>query len=157
MKLNIGSGRLRFPGFTNLDCTQIIDGNGKEMVDLIIDLEKEKLPYEDNSVEKIKVDNVLEHVSNLKGLLNECHRVFQPGGILSGIVPVAGSEVAFGDPTHVRFFNKRTFDYFTGHAGYDESKPSHPRYADYGYLSWNYVGPLVVENDLIWFKLTPIK
>lgn len=156
-KLNIGSGRLRINGYINIDRTQIVDGNGDKTVDIVMNIETEKLPFSDNSVDEIRVDNVLEHLVDLRFVLNECHRVLKPGCSLSGCVPLAGTDIDFGDPTHVRHFNKKTFGYLCGQAGWtDEKKPKHPKYADYGYLSWNMVD-LVQEGDMLSFILSPNK
>jgi len=157
VKLNIGSGRLLFPGFTNIDRTQIIDGNGKQIVDIVMNVEKEPLPFMVNSVDEILIDNVLEHLKELRYVLNECHRVLKEDGVLSGCVPMAGTDVDFGDPTHERHFNLKTFSYFCGQANWTEDKkPSHPKYADYGYLAWESLD-LRHEGDLIHFKLRPRK
>lgn len=156
IKLNIGSGRKLFTGFTNIDIIQFVDGNGKEIVDVVMDIEKDKLPYEDDSVEFILIDNVLEHVENLRFVLNECHRVLKEDGILQGMVPVAGTEYDFRDPTHKRHFIKSTFSYFTGINPAMPSRPSHPKYADYGFLPW-YEIELKQEDLLIHFKLSPRK
>lgn len=156
-KLNIGSGRLRFTGFTNIDRTQIIDGKGEKMVDIVMNVEKEPLPYMANQVDEIMIDNVLEHIGELQFVLNECHRVLKEGGVMWGCVPVAGSEIDFGDPTHVRHFNLKTFGYFSGQAEWTEDKkPKHPKYADYGYLAWIMVD-IKQEGDLIHFKMSPNK
>ena len=156
-KLNIGSGRLSFTGFTNIDRTQIIDGTGKKVVDIVMNIEKDPLPYEENSVDEILIDNVLEHIAELRFVLNECHRVLKAGCILRGCVPAAGTDIDFGDPTHVRHFNLKTFGYFAGQAQWTEDKkPKHPKYADYGYLAWVMVD-IKQEGDLIHFKMSPNK
>lgn len=153
IKLNIGSGRIKHTGFTNIDCVQIIDGNGEKCVDIIMNIEKEKLPFDDNSVDEIIADAVLEHIGDLKFVLNECYRVLKHNGLLSGSVPNAGSDIDFRDPTHKRHFVKNTFNYFSGQAEWtNDKKPKHPRYADYGFLSWNLVN-LKLENDIIIFKM----
>jgi len=152
IKLNLGSGRRLIAGFINIDRVQIIDGNGKQIVDKVLDLEKEPIPYEDETITEILADAFLEHISNLKFLMNECHRVLIKGGILSGSVPVAGTDVDFRDPTHKRHFNKNTFMYFTGKADWNNEKPSHPRYADYGFKRW-ILKSLKQEGDIIYFKL----
>jgi len=156
IKLNIGCGRKQLTGFTNLDVMPYIDGNGKQIVDVVIDIEKEILPYKDNTVEEIRVDNVLEHVEELKFFLNECHRVLKEGGILKGVVPVAGTDYDFRDPTHKRHFIKSSFSYFTGQSVSKPNRPSHPKYADYGFLPWNQL-QLEQENNLIYFILSPRK
>ena len=156
IKINLGGGRLVKSGYTNIDIVQFVDGNGKEVVDIVMDVEKDPLPFDDSSVHEILADNVLEHFANLKFTLNECHRVLKEDGFIEGVVPVAGTDVAWRDPTHVRFFVKSTFGYFTGSNPAKPDRPSHPKYADYGYLPWNQL-ELKEENDLIYFKMSPRK
>lgn len=73
MKINLGSGRILKTGYINIDCTQIIDGNGRKCVDVVMDIEREPLPCEDNSVDEVFADNLLEHLGDLRFVLNECH------------------------------------------------------------------------------------
>lgn len=155
IKLNIGSGRLLFPGFTNIDIVGFIDGNGKEIVDKIMDIEKEPLPYKDKEVSEIKIDNVLEHIGELRFVMNECHRVLKDGGVMRGVVPVAGTRVDFKDPTHKRHFIWETFDYFTGTNPANTALPGHPKYADYGFKPWYMVRIIQSVDDLIYFEMTP--
>lgn len=51
----------------------------------------EKLPFPDNSVDKIYSSHVLEHFTRnqLDSLLQECKRILKPGGIFSVCVPNA--------------------------------------------------------------------
>lgn len=158
IKLNIGSGRQRVDGFTNIDMTQIIDGNNNKTVDIVMNIEKEPLPYQDDSVDEILIDNVLEHLVDLRFVMNECHRVLKKGCVMRGCVPMAGTDYDFKDPTHVRHFIPATFGYFCGESPVVEGRPAHPKYADYGYKSWikNKV-EVVHEGLLIDFELTPNK
>lgn len=156
-KLNLGSGRRLFKGFTNIDCIQIIDNNDKKLVDVVMDIDNEQLPYADNQIDEIIADNVLEHIENLKFVLNECHRVLKQDGTIRGCVPLAGTNLDFRDPTHKRHFVMATFDYFSGQAEWtNDKKPKHPRYADYGFLSWEIL-KLGEEEGLINFFMRPIK
>jgi len=157
VNINLGSGRLIIKGYINIDKTQIIDGRGNKTVDILLDIEKEKLPFEDNSVDRIKVDNVLEHVDELEFVLNECHRVLKKDGVITGIVPKAGTELDFSDPTHKRHFTRRTFSYFTGESLSHKDKPAHPKYADYGFKPWIQNDLQIQENDLIHFIMSPRK
>lgn len=156
VKINLGSGRLKMDDYINIDCVQVIDGNGDKTVDLVLDIEREHLPYKDNSMEEILADNILEHVGNLLFVLNECHRVLRMEGIIKGVVPAAGSEYDFKDPTHKRHFIAKTFTYFTGSADWNKEKPSHPRYADYGFKPWHLIS-LHEEKGLIHFMMHPRK
>jgi len=156
-KINLGSGRLNNFGWCNIDITQYTDKKGKDKVDIVMDVEKEKLPFEDNSIEKIQADNVFEHLGEgFIFALNECYRVLKKNGVLRGIVPMAGTPVDFMDITHKRHFIIESFNYICGKNLAMINRPSHPRYADYGVLPWNKVD-LLLEDDLIHFKLTPRK
>lgn len=52
-----------------------------------IDLEKDKLPYEDNSIDTILAFNLLEHIYNYSFLISEVYRILKPGGQVIGAVP----------------------------------------------------------------------
>lgn len=108
IKLNLGSGPHKKDGYVNIDSCEECDP------DLWLNLEKAKLPYEDGSVEEIIASHVLEHISKLIPLMNECNRVLKPGGYMKINVPVYPSIQAFQDPTHIRFFTDATFQYFVG-------------------------------------------
>jgi predicted SAM-dependent methyltransferase len=56
--------------------------------DIEVDITK-KLPYADNSVDKIRAEHVFEHISPPDGLrfLDECMRILKPGGKLRLCVP----------------------------------------------------------------------
>ena len=52
-----------------------------------IDLEKDKLPYGDASVDMVLAFNVLEHIYNYRHLFSEIKRVLKPGGRVLGAMP----------------------------------------------------------------------
>jgi SAM-dependent methyltransferase len=104
--LHIGCGRHKVPGALGLDITAMPG------VDVVLDLDKEKLPFANNSFELVMAHHVLEHLRNLPDVLGELHRVCQPGAIIDIVVPYYTCVGAFGDPTHVRFFTYRTLEHF---------------------------------------------
>ncbi|KKQ07245.1 MAG: hypothetical protein US19_C0051G0002 [Candidatus Daviesbacteria bacterium GW2011_GWB1_36_5] len=136
MKLNIGSGLTRIEGFTNVDRIQCIDDKGNKYTDIICDIEKEQLPFEDNSVSEIACYELLEHIENLIFVMNEMWRVLKPEGILKGKVPREGGRGALADPTHKRVFITDTFDYFTGVNRHNSFRPKRPGNADYNVKPW---------------------
>ena len=74
IKLELGAGDRRMPGWTGLDKTF--------MAEIRCDLEKESLPFEDSSVDEIYSSHFLEHFyhKDLVGhVLPECLRVLKPG------------------------------------------------------------------------------
>jgi SAM-dependent methyltransferase len=67
---------------------------------------------ETDSVEALRASHIVEHLVDLVGFINECHRVLVPGGELLVICPYQFSVAAWQDPTHVRAVNEVTFRYF---------------------------------------------
>lgn len=104
MKLNIGCGKKKIEGYINIDC--------QDSADVVLDLEKAVLPYDDNSVDLILASHVFEHIHNLIPLVNECYRVLKSGGVLNVAVPNVAFMEAFQDPTHCRFFTEFTWRYW---------------------------------------------
>lgn len=110
MKLNLGCGRHKLQGTTN------IDKSPKCNPEMLWDLEY-GLPanIRENSVEEIHTSHFLEHVENLIPLMNDCYRVLKPRGRFYITVPSGHNLVwAMRDPTHRRIFFDQTFMYFCG-------------------------------------------
>jgi len=78
IRLNLGCGGDKREGYINIDIRKSVEP------DLILDLENEGLPYNDNSVEEVVAQDFLEHISWKKAvwLLKEIYRVLRPEGIL---------------------------------------------------------------------------
>lgn len=81
-KLEIGSGRLRKPGFITSD----LDLHSDYPYDFVAGL-----PFPDESIDFIYAEHVFEHFSygDLTVLVSECHRVLRPNGVISVSVPDA--------------------------------------------------------------------
>lgn len=123
-KIDIGCGPDKRAGYIGLDIHDYSHLYEKDEFK-VVDLEAGVLPFCDNSAKTILADNVLEHIRNLVLLLNDCWRVLRPDGFFEIYVPRAGSEQSFKDPTHVRFFHEKTFQYFRGKRG-----------ENYGFKPW---------------------
>lgn len=104
--LHIGCGVHKMPGAVGLDITPLPG------VDVVLELGREKLPFDDNMFEIVYAHHVLEHITPLGDVLAELHRVCKAGAVIDVIVPYYTCVGAFGDPTHVRFFTYRTFEHF---------------------------------------------
>ena len=97
MKINIGSGFKRFDGFMNVD-----DDPGVNP-DFLVNLNKDKLPFEDHSIDEVIAHHILEHIGeNFIPLMIELYRVCKHGTIIDIRVPHHFHEVYINDPTHVR-------------------------------------------------------
>lgn len=107
MKLDIGCGKNKKEGFVGLDRVKI------KGVDIICNLDAEKIPLEENSVEEVFSMHFMEHVSDLLSVMEEVWRVCKDGAKVTLAVPYFTSVGAFRDPTHKQFFTYETFDHFT--------------------------------------------
>lgn len=94
IKINLGSGKKQYPGsgMINID----IKDFGQ---DYILNLEKDKLPFTDNSVDYIRADHFLEHLRDCKNALNESWRVLKKEGTMEIYVPYGLYENVFS-PVH---------------------------------------------------------
>ena len=135
-KLNIGCGNDYRDGFWNVDI-----GNCKK--DEEIDIAK-KLPFEDDYFDMVFAQHVLEHIPKERffEIFGEIHRVMAKGALLEFIVPVAGSDNYFTDPTHTMPFTPRTMDFLT------EGKPLRENGIIYGadYEFRELTQPAFVDN-----------
>ena len=94
MKINLGCGKWPLKGYVNIDN---IKGDG---VDIVADIME--LPFDDESVEEIIGIDVLEHIQDTLGLMQELYRVSKPNAICKFKVPYGASDDAWENPTHVR-------------------------------------------------------
>jgi len=96
MKLNLGSGKSKVEGFTNVDSIAF------EGVDVVHDLTVYPWPFEDGSVEEVLCSHFLEHLAARERVrfVNELHRVMVKGAKAQIIAPHWCSCRAYGDMTH---------------------------------------------------------
>jgi len=97
MKINIGSGDTKYDDYFTID----YDKNSNP--DYVVDLEKEKLPFEDNSVEVVIAHHIFEHLGEgYFHCLQELYRVCKHGAIIDVKVPHPRHDAYLADPTHRR-------------------------------------------------------
>lgn len=112
-KLNLGSGYSVLPGFINVDIYPLKDENGKDIIEVVHNLETYPWPFPDNSVSEVHSSHFLEHVHDLFSFFNELYRVMKVGAKALFIVPDGGSNRAWQDPTHVRPIFPQSFFYYS--------------------------------------------
>ncbi len=97
MKLNIGSGYVKVPGFLNVDHDPMVKP------DFLCDLENLSLPIPDSSVDEVYAHHIFEHIGpGFLPMMKELYRVCKHDAVLDIKFPHHRSEIWFGDPTHVR-------------------------------------------------------
>ncbi|MBF6327021.1 methyltransferase domain-containing protein [Nocardia transvalensis] len=77
-------------------------------VDVVADL-RNGIPFADNSFDRVFAVHVLEHLADFLPLVDECHRVLRPGGVLHVLSPWWRYVNAVADPTHLRLLDVQTF------------------------------------------------
>ena len=100
MNLNLGCGSKILEGYTNVDKYDYYN------CDIVHDLEKFPYPFENNSIDKILLSHVLEHIGQDPNIFNkiivEFYRICKPEALIEIIVPHPRHDDFIADPTHVR-------------------------------------------------------
>ena len=104
--LDLGCGKKKRPG------TIGVDHSDRHDADIVHDLNIFPYPFEMNSVDKIYIDNCLEHLDSPLKVMEEIHRILKLNGQLNIIVPYFRSRWAFIDPTHKTFYTVNSFAYY---------------------------------------------
>ena len=110
--LNLGCGSSPLPGFVNVD---IVEGEGIDAADL-----SKPWPWPDDSVDYVYASHVIEHLPDKIHTMNELWRVLRNGAAALIHVPTTEGSGAWQDPTHVSFWNRRSFLYFEDGSPYRE-------------------------------------
>lgn len=108
--LNVGCGRDRREGYVNIDIASLPE------VDVVASLGSQSLPFPDDTFTIALCRDILEHVEVVPAL-RELHRVTAPGGAVVVSAVHFTSRNLYADPTHIRGFSVRTFDFFVKDAG----------------------------------------
>ena len=141
MKINLGAGNSRIDGFVN------IDYDSKSNPDYCLNIEKDPLPFDDNSVDVVVAHHILEHLGEgYFYCLQELYRVCKHGATIDIRVPHPRSDTFIADPTHRRpitplglqLFSKKFNQYCK------ENKEPSSLLGDYfdvdfDLLEWNYI------------------
>ncbi len=69
-----------------------------------INLEQDRLPFEDDSLDVVFTKSVIEHIHNPDSMMKECHRVLKPRGRIIVMVPdwQTCMYIYYDDHTHVQ-------------------------------------------------------
>ncbi len=111
IKINLGCGENKRRGFINVDISR--DCKPDILADVTVTPWKWAKP-----ADLIFSDNLFEHIypGPLLKVMQECHRVLKPAGLLQIIVPISAPDnfmAMYSDSSHVNHnFTLETYDYF---------------------------------------------
>lgn len=107
MKLDIGCGPKKAPGFVGMDRHDYGD------TDIIWNVEQYPWPLDENSCDELRSWHLVEHLKDLKPFLNEVHRVGKNGALFQFATPHFSSRDSWNDPTHIQHYSLHFTDIFT--------------------------------------------
>ena len=116
--VDLGCGRDKIAGSVGVDFA------GNADADVRHDLDAYPYPFADGTFEVIVLRNVVEHVRNVVGLMEEVHRIGRPGADVLITTPHFSSLYSYQDPTHLRHLALESMDYFiadTSHSNFYSS------------------------------------
>ena len=106
LMLDLGCGNKKRPGTIGVDYNTRVDG------DICHDLNVFPYPFESETVDRVYIDNCLEHLDSPLNVMEEIHRILKIGAEVKVIVPYFRSPSAFHDPTHKTFYTVESFSYY---------------------------------------------
>ena len=103
-RINLGAGWDHTKGMVRVD----VAGNPDVLADV------RHLPFKDDIFVEVRAFHILEHLprEQLIDTMNEWWRITKIGGAVDIEIPLAPSDLAWADPTHISFFVSGTWDYF---------------------------------------------
>jgi hypothetical protein len=100
VKLNLGCGHHKLPGWVNVDHSAACEP------DAVLDLESFPWPWPDDSADEVMLRHVLEHLgastAKYYGVIRELWRVCRDGALERITVPHVRHDDYLDDPSHVR-------------------------------------------------------
>jgi len=169
--LDLGCGRKKHKGSVGLDKYNIPG------VDIVHNMEKTPLPFNDNEFDCVIANHVLEHIENFFPLMEELWRITKPGGRIKIWVPHAMGVGAYSHPDHKRFFIHSSFIYFSPKSDknyYSKARfeilkseihlinHNNKRWSWLNFLNpiinmWKGVTERILRPDELFFELKPVK
>jgi len=111
MRLNMGCGANKLPGYVNVDKFDTC------APDQVVDLEVFPWPFDDNVAEEVVFRHVLEHIGRdtqiYLDVIRELYRNCRPGALVQIMVPHPRHDSFLNDPTHVRPITPQGLELFS--------------------------------------------
>jgi len=102
----------------------------------VLDIEKDKFPFKDDSVDYIEANHFIEHLHDVKHFFNECHRVLKVGATMEITVPY-GYWPGAVCPVHHQLITTSWFGWFA----------KSDNFKRYGYSVWAVDKAININNN----------
>ena len=106
--VDLGCGDRKTRHSVGVDCVHLSG------VDKVHDLNVFPYPFDDDSVDRVVMNNVIEHLDDTIKVLGEVHRILRPGGIVHIEVVYWNHKYTWSDPQHKHAFTEISWEFFTG-------------------------------------------
>lgn len=110
--LDLGCGTRKFSGELPEDTIVGLDMQKIPGVDVVHDMEKAPLPFDDESFDVVYSHHSLEHIRNRLQLVDEVWRILKPAGVFDVTVPHHSNPVG-KSMDHYGYFGMQAFDPLT--------------------------------------------
>ena len=147
VKINLGAGNDVLD--TNVWINHDLKKHRPE-IEVSFDLENIPWPLEDDSFDEVRMFDVLEHLNNIIGVMDEVWRILKPNGILDCKVCGYKNENFWVDITHKHSFAPNSMDYFVPDTVLGDT------YSYYTSRKWRILEFREKRNNYYW-RLKPIK
>ena len=146
-KINVGCGNDIREDYVNLDSAPLPG------VDIVCDIRRFPWAAESDKYELVEMINVLEHVPDTIGTMEEVWRILADGGKAVIRVPYWNSLHWAGDPTHVKRFSQYSMNFFDPSTKQGKERPYYSK-ARFRIDSVAYWLPLAPAREKYWVKVT---
>ena len=118
--LNLGCGNVKNDFPERHLATEVIgvDMSPRSEADILHNLDEFPYPFESDTFDLVIMQDVIEHLEDVPGTMNEVYRISRHGALVRIRTPHYSSVYAYGDPTHKRFFSSYVLD------GFDADQPN---------------------------------
>lgn len=106
MRIDLGGGHAPTPGHLNIDIVDEADIKHDLNTGLPRYIKLKK------GVEGIRCHHLVEHLTQIIPMMNDCYEVMNEGALFEISTPLAGTAQYWQDPTHVKGFVPESFLYF---------------------------------------------
>jgi ubiquinone/menaquinone biosynthesis C-methylase UbiE len=105
----------------------------------LVDVEKESLPFDDESFDLITSLDVLEHLASHEKVLREIWRVLKKGGYVFVYTPFPENPLAWDDPTHISVKREAEWTHLFKNFGFSKSNSMKKKIIEASPNLWEYV------------------